>query len=260
MKHLSPILLLSLLLAAGCTSQEKLAYLNNLPEPSGEEKFPYYIPDYKVEYKDILYISVKTFTSEGKLTDVYQAGGQANQSSQVMEESQYLIGYNVDIEGNILLPVIGKIRVGGMTLPVIRDIVQQRVDSVFNHAYAEVKLLSFRYTVLGEARNPGSFVNYNDYLTIFDALGKAGGVGDFGRRDRVLVVRSTKDETHTYRLNLQDKNLLSSEAFFLQPNDVVIIEATKQKVFNQNIPTISFILTTFLGTLSTTLLLINYFE
>ncbi len=177
-----------------------------------------------------------------------------------MEGSQYLIGYNVDIDGNILLPVVGKIQVGGMTLPVIRDIVQKRVDSVFNHAYVEVKLLSFKYTVLGEARSPGTYTNYNDYITVLDAIGKAGGVGDYGRRDRVTVVRSTNDETQTFRLNLNDKSLLSSEAYFLQPNDVVIIEVTKQKVFNQNLPTISFVLTTIFGTLTTTLLLINYFE
>jgi polysaccharide export outer membrane protein len=166
----------------------------------------------------------------------------------------------VDIDGNILLPVVGKIRVGGLTLPDIRSVVQHRIDSVFNHAYVDVKLLSFKYTVLGEARSPGTYTNYNDYLTVLDAIGKAGGVGDYGRRDRVLVVRSKNQETRTYRLNLQDKNLLASEAYFLQPNDVVIIEVTKQKVFNQNLPTISFVLTTIFGTLTTTLLLINYFQ
>ena len=223
---------------------EKTNIPSNLPEPDGAEKFPYYIPDYKIEYKDILYVTVKTLTPEGKLEDVYQASGQTTQNTAQGESGQYLIGFNVDIDGNILLPVVGKIRVGGLILPDIRYVVQHRVDSVFNHAYVDVKLLSFKYTVLGEARSPGTYTNYNDYLTVLDAIGKAGGVGDYGRRDRVLVVRAKNKETHTYRLNLQDKNLLASEAYFLQPNDVVIIEVTKQKVFNQNLPTISFVLTT----------------
>ncbi len=80
-----------------------------------------------------------------------------------------------------------------------------------------------------------------------------------GRRDKVLVVRPTDQGTRTFNLNLQDKNLLSSEAYFLLPNDVVIVEPVKQKIFNQNLPTISFSISTFTGVLTTTLLLINYF-
>ena len=65
--------------------------------------------------------------------------------------------------------------------------------------------------------------------------------------------------TKTFRINLQDKKILTSEAYFLLPNDVVIVEPLNQKIFNMNLPTISFIITTSLSALTTTLLLINYF-
>jgi len=215
--------------------------------------------DYRVQYRDILYIDVKALTPEGKVENVLQGNSSSSVNYIQGESSQYLIGYNIDKGGNILLPVIGKILVGGKTLPEIRNIVQVRVDSVFNHAYVDVKLLSFKYTVLGEARTPGSFTNYNDYLTVLEAIGRAGGIGDYGRRDRVLIVRATPDGSKTYSLNLQDKNILSSEAYFLQPNDVVIIEPVKHKIFNMNLPTISFVISTVTGVITTTLLLINYF-
>jgi polysaccharide export outer membrane protein len=91
-------------------------------------------------------------------------------------------------------------------------------------------------------------------------LGRAGGVGDLGNRNRVLVIRPIDRGTKTFRLNLQDKELITSEAYFLQPNDVVIVEPVKQKIFNLNLPTIAFILSTFTSTITMTLLLINYLK
>jgi polysaccharide biosynthesis/export protein len=259
MKHLSLIILIVLLFAASCTSTKNLQYLQNLPETTEPQYFPYEMTDYKVQYRDVLYIDVKALTSEGKVENVLQGSDYLGMNYIQNEATQYLIGYNIDKEGNILLPVVGKIFVGGKMLPEIREIIQQKVDSVFNHAYVDVKLLSFKYTVLGEARMPGTFINYNDYLTVLEAVGRAGGVGDYGRRDRVLVVRSNPGGSKTYRVNLQDKNILSSEAYFLMPNDVVIIEPVGLKTFNMNLPTFSFIITTITGVLTTTLLLIDYF-
>jgi polysaccharide biosynthesis/export protein len=260
MKHLTPILTLALLLAVSCTSTKNLTYLQNLPETSEVQYFLYDMSDYKVQYRDVLYIDVKTLSPEGKIEDVLQGSNSLNQNYMQLESGQYLMGYGIDKNGKILLPVVGEISVGEKTIPEIREIVQQKIDSVFNHAYVDVKLLSFKYTVLGEARAPGVYFNYNNYLTVLEAIGRAGGVGDYGRRDRVLVVRATKDGTQTYRINLQDKNILSSKAYFLMPNDVVIIEPLKQKIFNMNLPTISFAISTITGVITTTLLLINYFK
>jgi polysaccharide export outer membrane protein len=259
MKNLC-LFLLILLLVTGCTTSEQLSYLNNLPATADPQFFPYEMAEYRLQYRDILYIDVKALTPDGKVENVLQGSSTASINYMQGESSQYLIGYNIDKEGNILLPVIGSVSVAGRTLKEIREIVRIRVDSVFNHAYVDVKLLSFKYTVLGEARSPGTFINYNDYLTVLEAIGRAGGVGDYGRRDRVLVVRATPEGSKAYTLNLQDKNLLTSEAYFLQPNDVVIIEPVKQKIFNMNLPVISFVISTVTGVITTTLLLINYLK
>lgn len=253
-------LIVIILFAVSCTTQKKLTYLYNLPETAEPQHFPYEIPLYRVQYKDILYVDVKLLNTEGKIENILYGANVYGQTYLQSEAGQYITGYPVDKEGNILLPVFGRIKVAGMTLPEIRQILQTKVDSVYKYAYADVKLLSFRFTVLGEARNPGSFYNYNDYLTVFEAIGRAGGAGDYGRRDRVLVVRTTPEGTVTYRVNLQDKNLLSSPAYFLMPNDVLIIEPEKHKIFNMNLPTVSFIITTVSSAITTTLLLINYFK
>ena len=88
------------------------------------------------------------------------------------------------------------------------------VDKVYLNATVECKLLSFKFTVIGEVRAPGAYINYNNYLTVLEAIGRAGGVGDFGNRDRALVVRPVDKGSKTYRINLQDKNLLHLQHIF----------------------------------------------
>jgi len=255
--HLTAVIIL---LLSACTSQEKLAYLSNLPETGGEQFFPMDIPDYKIQHRDVLYITIKAMTPDGTIKDFlsYGTGGQLSNVGQ-SEGGGYLYGYDVNSEGNIVIPVAGEIKVMGLTLEETRKLLQEKVDSIYKDATVECKLLSFKFTVIGEVRAPGSYINYNNYLTVLEAIGRAGGVGDFGRRDNVLVVRPVDGGSKTFNLNLQDKNLLSSEAYFLLPNDVVIVEPVKQRIFNLNLPTVSFILTTITSAITTTLLFINYF-
>jgi polysaccharide export outer membrane protein len=243
-----------------CTSQKKLAYLNNLPEIGGEETFTMVIPDYKIQPRDILYITIKAMTPDGRITDfLTSAGSYMSGGSSQGDVSGYLYGYDVNPEGNIVVPVVGPVKVSGLTLEETKKLLQLSADKVFNNTTVECKLLSFKFTVIGEVGAPGTYINYNNYLTVLEAIGRAGGVGDYGNRNKVLVVRPIDKGTRTFRLNLQDKKILSSEAYFLLPNDVVIVEPLNQKIFNMNVPTISFIISTFTSTITMTLLLINYF-
>jgi polysaccharide biosynthesis/export protein len=256
---LSKLLLIVLILLFGCTSQKKLAYLNNLPVPNGEETFTMSIPDYKIQPRDILYISVKALAPDGSIKDFLSSGSSGIYLGQG-DAGGAFIGYNVNSEGYITLVPIGQIKVSGLSIEETRKTLQELTEKVFLNSTVECKLLSFKFTVIGEVRAPGAYINYNNYLTVIEAIGRAGGVGDFGNRNRILVVRPFDKGTKTYRINLQDKNILSSEAYFLLPNDVVIVEPVKQKIFNMNLPTISFVISTFTATITMTLLLINYLK
>jgi len=254
------VLLITLIIfAASCSTQKELNYLNNLYELGGENTFPMKVPDYKIQPRDILYVSVKAQTPEGALTEMLGERTTANASYLANEGSSYIMGYSVDPEGDVKIPLLGSIHVSGLTVYQISDLFQEKVDSLFRHAYVEVKLMSFKYTVLGEVRMPGSFVNYNDQLTVLEAIGRAGGIAETGTKEKILVIRPTGDKTLTYQINLQDKNLLSSPAYFISPNDVVIVQPNPRKVFSINLPTISFVIATITSTITTTLLLINFF-
>ena len=255
----SNLLLIILILSFGCTSQKKLAYLNNLPVPNGEETFTMSIPDYKIQPRDILYISVKAMAPDGSIKDFLSSANIGVNIAQG-DAGGAFSGFNVNPDGYITLVPIGQIKVSGLTLEETRKKLQELTEKVFLNSTLECKLLSFKFTVIGEVKAPGAYINYNNYLTVIEAIGRAGGVGDLGNRNRILVVRPIDKGTKTYRINLQDKNILTSEAYFLLPNDVVIVEPVRQKIFNMNVPTISFVISTFTATITMTLLLINYLK
>lgn len=253
MKNLFPLIIIAILLATGCTSKKKLAYLGPLPESGGQETFTMNIPDYKLKPRDVLYITAKAMGPEGTIRDFLSSGGLGAMNSN-QGEGLGLLGFDVNSEGYIILPAIGTVKVSGLTLEETRNTIQISVDKVFKGGTVECKLLSFKYTVIGEVRSPGTFFNYNNYLTVLEAIGHAGGLTDYGNRDRVLVVRPFDNGTKTFRINLQDNNVFLSEAYSLLPNDIVIVEPMKQKIFSQNLPTFSAII----GLITAILLLMNY--
>ncbi len=256
MKNISLIIVTGIILFSSCTSQKNLAYLNNLPESNGEETFLLDFPNYSIQPRDILYITIKAMTPDGRVTDFLSVG---SASSSLLDASGgYLTGYVVSPEGNIIIPAVGTIKVSGLSLDETRKLIQAFADKVFKNSTVECKLQNFKYTIIGQVNNPGTFLNSSNYLTVFEAIGRAGGIGDYGDRHKLLVIRSTENGARTFNLNLQDKKILSSEVYFLMPNDIVIVQPLSHKIFNMNLPTISFIISTVTSTITMTLLLINY--
>lgn len=191
--------------------------------------------------------------------ELLNPGSQTSAYSTYRDESNiYVYGYTVSDSGTISLPILGQVNVFGLTIDEVQKAIQKKSNEYLKDATINVKLLSFKFTVIGEVNTPGTYTNYNNQLTVLDAIGMAGDITDFGNRKHVLVIRPTKEGTTTHRINLQDKNLLQSDGYFLLPNDIVIVEPIKSKPFQLNIPTTTLLITATLSTISTTILLLNY--
>lgn len=254
-KYLLPLLLLMV----GCTSQKKLSYLNNPPETKDDQFFMVNPPVYKIQARDILYITVRAMTPDGSIENFLGGRSSGTEGTYLQGEAGgYFLGYDVKSDGNIILPVIGSLNVVGKSIDEIRIILQEKFDKEYKNSTVDCKLLTFKFTIMGEVKAPGTYINYNNYLTVLEAIGRAGGIDDNGNRSSILVLRPTIKGTITYRLNLHDKNILSSEGYYLLPNDVVIIEPDKRKIFNLNFSTVSTLVTTVASLITTTLLIINY--
>lgn len=256
----NPVLKLVLLsvIISSCVSKKELTYFNNLAQPFDKNYFVKDLPDYKLQSRDIIYLSLKAMGQEGTIID-YLGGSGGNNAIMQSSGGSYLLGYNIDKDGNIILPVVGSVHIQGNTLYEVRSLLQAKFNNIYKNAVLECKLLSYKFTVIGEVKSPGTYTNYSSFLTVLEAIGQAGGINDYGKRRDLLIIRTTEDGTKTFTVDLQDKNLLATSDYFILPNDVIIVQPQAKKIFNLNFPTFSSVFTMATSILSTTLLLINLF-
>lgn len=251
LKRLSILLLLFAAALSSCNRRSQLVYMRNLE--LNESFLPQKPPAYHLTKGDVLYIQLLTPSPEASAAFNNPTGMQG--SAQTRDESSlYLSGYAVNDDGNIELPFLGEVKVIGLTIDETRRLIQEQAENHFKSPTVKVKHASFKITVVGEVRRPGTQMNYNDNLTIFEALAQAGDISENGNRKNILVLRPTPEGGKTYRLNLADKSILASEAYFLLPNDIVFVEPIANKAFIMNVPYISL----FFSTISTAILLINF--
>ena len=130
MKKIIPFVALIAMLAS-CSTQEELSYLNNLDAAGGEDHFTMEIPEYKIQPRDILYISAKTQTPDGTLQEIFADKNAPSGAYIQSDASQYVMGYSIDPSGYVTVPLLGRIPVEGMTIYEIRDLMQAKVDSLF---------------------------------------------------------------------------------------------------------------------------------
>jgi polysaccharide export outer membrane protein len=201
---------------------------------------------------DILSIRIESLTDEefdfmSKLYPMDQGGGGGGQNL-------LLRGFLVDQEGKIEFPVVGKIRFGGLTVFQAQDSLQMAFKAFLKDPVARVRLLNFRFTVLGEVKGEGQVVSQNTRVTILEAVGLAGGLGELADRANVKIIRQVGDKAEVFYMNLLDENLLMAKNFYIQQNDIIMVPALKQRPFRmywaQN-------LSLFVSTVSVILLVIN---
>jgi polysaccharide export outer membrane protein len=256
LKKTGLIFFLATILLSSCVPMKRIRYLQD--DYKGKDKEvakddfqkPEYI-EYLVHKGDNLYIRVNSLDEKSNYFD--QAGNYNNYYS---ESGIYLNSYTVNDSGYVEFPLIGKVEVDNLTIQDIQRKLQGKVDEYIKNTVVIVKLANFRVSMLGEFKNPGKYVVYQDKINIFEAIAMAGDVSDFAKRDRVLLVRQSEKGVKTYRINLNDNSVLESDFYYLMPNDLVYVEPLKGKQFAFK----EFPYLLILTTITTTLLLIDYFK
>jgi polysaccharide export outer membrane protein len=211
-------------------------------------------PPYRIRPNDQLYISV---LGEDKLnTDFLNISTTAIGGNFGVD----LITYLVDEKGNISYPQLGEIHVEGLTILEVKDLLQKEVDRFITHTAVIVKLASRTFTILGDVVNGGLKDMPKNQYTIFEALGAAGGITDYGDRKTVKLIRETPAGTRIVNIDLTDDSLLSSEYYYVLPNDVIYVEPNKFRIYTvRTLPWLSQ--ATFAASLlSTAFLILNLFK
>jgi polysaccharide export outer membrane protein len=139
-------------------------------------------------------------------------------------------GYLVDELGNIQFQGLGQLHVEGMTRSQLREFLDSKLKNFLTNPYYTIRFLNYKVTMLGEVSRPGVYSIPGERLNLFEALGLAGDMTFYGRRDNILVIREFNGKREFGRMDITKPEIMKSPYFFLQQGDVVIVEATKKKV------------------------------
>lgn len=191
-----------------------------------------------IQPDDILMISVLTLDEKSNAlfaasnTLVSSVGSSSIGS---LSTQQATAGHLVDKSGNIELPIVGTIHVQGLTTIQARDLIKDKVKELYKEAVVDVRYNNFKVTIMGEVLRPATYTIPNEKVNILDALGMAGDMTIYGKRENVLLIRDSADTKNMVRLNLNSKEIVSSPYFWLKQNDVIYVEPDKSKAASLDI-------------------------
>ena len=238
MKNFSFFLLFFLsIILTGCGTVKNVAYLQNSDSINFDNsRFLY---DARIMPKDQLTISVNTTTSEASIPFNLLLQNEYLQGRSMSSGGGTLMPYLVDNDGYINYPIIGRLKVGGLTKSECEKMIAEKIRPYMaetENPIVTVRMSSYSVSVLGEVARPGSFQVSREKITILEALAQAGDLTIYGVRDKVKLIREdATGKKQIVTLNLNDANIVNSPYYYLQQNDVVYVEPNNVKAQNSKV-------------------------
>lgn len=228
--------LFGVLVFSSCVVTEKSVYFNDISDTSKVTSVA--LAEFKepvIQADDILSITVQTIdpanTASVNQMSVMPAIGASSASS---VGSQTVSGFLVDKTGMVTMPMLGEILVGGLTTFEARRLIYERASKYFKEPNVQVRFANFKVTVIGEVAKPATYTVPNEKVSLIDALGLAGDLTIYGKRENVLLVRENNGKKEFVRFNLNSSDIFKSPYFYLTQNDVIYVEPGKGKVAANN--------------------------
>lgn len=260
---------LLIVLLTGCNAYEKIAYLQqagNQAQLMESDRNP--IPEPVIKIGDVLMITVNTNTPEAAVAfnlPLIPSGGDASKRYTLGSGANISYGlsmqnYLVDMQGELIFPVVGKMKVAGMTKTQLAEKIKSSIypQYITEEPIILVRYGNFKVSVLGEVLRAGSFPIDNEKVSIFEALAMAGDMTIYGKRESVLLIRENNGVRETIRLDIRDKNLVNSPYYYLQQNDIIYVEPNDSKARSSAISSAESLSISIVGTLiSLSTLIIN---
>jgi len=243
--HESLLCFLIVTVLTSCASTKNIAYFQNISNGVRDtsETINLTPETPTIEPDDILLITVSGASSAAAAPYNQNAGvsaptyiGATSTAASVYgRAADTQLGYLVDQDGDINFPILGKLKLKGLTLIKAQDTLQDLLASSLKAPLVNIRFLNYKITVLGEVAHPGTFTIPNQQVTLLQALGMAGDMTVFGKRINVMVIREKDGERQYGRVDLNNsQSLFESPFYYLQQNDVVYVEPRKSKIWNSD--------------------------
>jgi polysaccharide export outer membrane protein len=222
--------------------KDELSQLKTIPIDTVVREYQTGPYEYRLQPDDQVMIMISSTTPEEfnpySLADKSMAGG----GSINMAQSS-LMGYRVDPEGYLNLPIIGRLGATGMTIYELQDTITSLAIKDLEEPVTKVILMNFRYTIIGEVNGIGAKQTSDYNLPMLQAM--SGGPAEYGDLSRIKLIRKVNDRSYIYYVNLLDESFLASEFYYVHPNDIIVVSPMKRRLLMQNVPqTLGFVAST----------------
>jgi polysaccharide export outer membrane protein len=227
-----------LLALCSCVTNKKYVYLQKddvnvkgLPKDSVMREYDLREFDYRIQPNDLISVRFQSLTPEE--FDFFSRNIQQQGTNVLTGGNAQLVGELVDENGEIPFPVVGKVKVAGLTVFEIQEKLQQIADQYLESPIVKVRLLNFRITLLGEVNHEGTVTMGNNRVSMIEALGLAGGLTDLADKRNIKLIRQKGGQTEVVYLDLLDENFITSPYYYVYQNDILIVPALKQRPFRR---------------------------
>jgi polysaccharide biosynthesis/export protein len=222
------------LLFFSCVSQKNVAYFQT-NSPSADVESSVISNNYTalIQPSDILSIDISSLSEESNAMlnpHLAMQAAHMTQQASLPNSPPAAIGYLVDNDGQVTIPLIGKVQLGGLTTFAASDKVTKRLDSVLVQPTVNVRILNFKIAILGEVVKPAVYTIPNEKVSIPEAIAMAGDLTIFARRENILLVREMDGKRNYIRLDMTRRDIFNSPYYYLHPNDILYIEPGKGRI------------------------------
>jgi len=231
------------LLSVSCASKKSFVYFQDYKEHSANGGILSEAAPVLIQHDDILAILVSSINGN--------ASAPYNLVRPDLPTGQFPItDFLVDQEGNIEYPGLGTIKVQGMTIVELKSKLRALLRPYLTDAVVNVRISNFRVNVIGEVRNPSTYVINEEKRTLLEVLAQAGDITGFGDRERVVVIREVNGKRDFKEINLLNADVFESEYFYLRQNDTVYVPPTNGKAVSARSAPLSQVVLPVLGVLT----------
>ncbi len=219
-------------LISSCATKDDVVYFNGMSSADNSIGLDSYSPTYHIDDELIIVVNAldaeaaKPFnkTSVSMSIDILDARGR-----------ERIQTYRVFPNGNINFPVLGEIKMAGLSRAQATTMLQDKLKDYIKNPIVDIETVNYRITVLGEVARPGTYTATNERITLVEAISMAGDLTIYGERENVLVIQDYDGKKTYTRVNLKSNDLFNSPVYYLSQNDVVYVEPNKTRAKNSAI-------------------------
>lgn len=234
MKNLSSktlLLFTIVVLLSSCSMAKKVPYFKDLE--SSNEEIPVVQNEPIIHNDDMLSIIISAMDPVTVAPFNLPIISYTSPGEEKLSTTPTMQPYIVDVNGEINFPILGKIKIGGLKKSEAAALIKEKLQPYLKDPIVTIQFLNYKITILGEVQRPGTYTISNEHTSILQALGIAGDLTIYGRRDNVLLIREMEGGKKEYiRIDLNKTDILSSPFYYLQQNDVIYVEPNKTRINN----------------------------